>query len=117
MKLLMENLPPSLESRREVMERCLLAIGAALPVREIILFGSHARGDARPDSDVDLCIVSDEADNQIEAARRCRREMTPIRSKLAFTLIPISPDRLEEKRAIEDFFFMTVLGEGVRLAS
>ena len=27
--------------------------------RKIVLFGSHARGDARPDSDLDLLIIED----------------------------------------------------------
>ena len=33
------------------------------PLR-IILFGSHARGDARPDSDLDLLVVLPEIENQ-----------------------------------------------------
>ncbi|MEO5333972.1 MAG: nucleotidyltransferase domain-containing protein [Magnetococcus sp. YQC-5] len=35
----------------------------------IILFGSHARGDARPDSDIDLLVVSDET-YSLENSRR-----------------------------------------------
>ena len=31
--------------------------GEALPLREVILFGSHARGEAGPDSDYDLLVV------------------------------------------------------------
>ena len=31
-------------------------------VSKIILFGSHARGDATPDSDIDLCVLTPEAD-------------------------------------------------------
>ncbi|MBF0181942.1 MAG: nucleotidyltransferase domain-containing protein [Magnetococcales bacterium] len=34
-------------------------VETAAPER-IILFGSHARGDARPDSDVDLLVIEDE---------------------------------------------------------
>ncbi len=39
----------------------------ALPgrVRSLILFGSKARGDAHPDSDVDLLVVLDEVDPQV----------------------------------------------------
>lgn len=29
-----------------------------IPIQQIILFGSHARGEAAKDSDIDLCVVS-----------------------------------------------------------
>jgi hypothetical protein len=43
--------------------------------------------------------------------------MRPIRPKPAFTLVPIAPERLEEKKATKDFFFAAVLQEGVLLAT
>ena len=117
MRLLLDNLPASLRQQRETLARCLEAMDSVMPVRAVYLFGSHARGDARPDSDVDLCIVADGAAEQIKAARDFRRAMRPIRPKPAFTLVPIAAERLEEKKAIGDFFFETVLREGVLLAS
>ena len=44
----------------------------ALPLRAVYLFGSHARGDARPDSDVDLCLVADGAERQLRACFKIR---------------------------------------------
>jgi hypothetical protein len=73
--------------------------------------------DARPDSDVDLCIVAEGAARQLEAAQQFSRAMRPIRPKPSFTLVPITPERLLEKRNIQDHFFLTVLNEGVRLAT
>jgi len=60
-KLLLDNLPPSLRGERESLGKCLTAMNGVTRVRSIYLFGSHARGNARPDSDVDLCIVADGA--------------------------------------------------------
>ena len=117
MKLLFENLPPSLAPQRETHMRCLQAIDREMPLRAVYLFGSHARGDARPDSDVDLCIVADGAAKQLEAAQSFSREMRPIPSKPSFTLVPITPDRLGEKKSAGDHFFKTVLQEGVLLAA
>jgi predicted nucleotidyltransferase len=36
----------------------------------IILFGSHARGDARPDSDVDLLVIEQEPFGKLRSRRR-----------------------------------------------
>lgn len=89
----------------------------ALPIKAVYLFGSHARGEARHDSDVDLCIVAEGANEQLKAAQVFRRAMRGIRPKPAFTLVPIAAQRLQEKKAAGDFFFATVLQEGVLLAS
>ena len=85
-------------------------------MRRAILFGSHARGDARPDSDVDLCLVADGAERQLEAARRFREAIWDVWPRPPLTLIPITPARLGEKQAIGDYFFGSVLKEGVLLA-
>jgi len=115
--LLFEHLPPSLAPQRETLARCLEAMNQVMPLRAVYLFGSHARGDARPDSDVDLCIVADGAESQLKASQSFRRGMRPIPDKPSFTLVPITPRRLDEKKSIGDFFFQTILQEGVLLAS
>ena len=117
MRLLLQNLPESLKDQRRPLERCLRAMDTVMPLREVYLFGSHARGEARPDSDVDLCVVADEAERQIEASRRLREAMWSIWPRPAFTLVPITPKRLGEKRASKDHFFHTVLHQGVLLAT
>jgi predicted nucleotidyltransferase len=55
----------------------------------VILFGSHARGDARPDSDVDLLIVEREPFN----AQRSRRGETA-RLYLALRKLAVPKDLL-----------------------
>src|SRR5580658_8184999 len=117
MRLLFANLPPSLDGQRESLARCLVAMNSVMPLRAVYLFGSHARGEARPDSDVDLCIVADGATEQLKAAGAFRRAMRPIRPKPALTLVPIATQRLEEKRTNGDFLFATLFREGVLLAA
>ena len=116
-KLLLENLPPSLQDQRETLARCLEAMDRALPLQAVFLFGSHVRGEAQADSDVDLCLVTEGAERQMDAARCLRRAIWDIRPKPSFTLVPISPARLQEKRAAGDHFFHTVLTEGVTIAA
>ena len=116
MKILGENIPLSLSREKKSLIRCIDAMCGAMPVRQVVLFGSHARGKARKDSDVDLCIVAEGAGHQMAAARNFRRAMREIRPKPAFSLIPITPKRLEEKRKSGDHFFQTIDKEGICLA-
>jgi len=117
MKLLLENLPESLRDQRQAIEQCLRAMSQAMALDAVYLFGSHARGEARPDSDVDLCVVSEEAAQQIPASRKLSEAILPVWPRPAFTLVPISPERLREKKTTKDPFFATVLTEGVLLAT
>jgi predicted nucleotidyltransferase len=43
-----------------------------------VLFGSRARGDARPDSDVDLLVVLDEVEDRTLAAVEMRRAVADL---------------------------------------
>jgi len=117
MKLRLENLPPSLDGQRDALARCLDAFNRLTPIRSVILFGSHARHEARADSDVDLCIVAEGAEHQQETARRYREAIWEVWPRPSLTLVPIAPARLAEKKAVGDHFFATVLKEGVLLAS
>jgi predicted nucleotidyltransferase len=112
MKIIEENIPPSLEEHREKLIECLNAFDRAHRLREVILFGSHARGKASSTSDVDLCLVSDDAIDQYKTATDYRRAIGRIRGKPALSLVPISPARLEEKKKLRDPFFHSVLAEG-----
>lgn len=117
MRLMLEKLPPSLRGHADAIGKCIEAFERVMPVQAVYLFGSHARGEAREDSDVDLCIVSVGASRQLAAAARLRHAMWDVWPRPAFTLVPISPQRLNEKRARRDHFFHTVLTEGIQVAS
>lgn len=44
---------------RQIAKKYKLALlGNRIPVNAIYLFGSYAKGSPRPDSDIDLCVVS-----------------------------------------------------------
>lgn len=54
--------PPSPEEARVRIEEMVRRIAARFDPAKVILFGSHARGDAGPDSDVDLLVVAESSD-------------------------------------------------------
>lgn len=70
MRFLASNLPLSLRERKDTLVKCLQAMGQVRRLRAVYLFGSHALGEARPDSDVDLCIVADGAERQVQPVER-----------------------------------------------
>jgi hypothetical protein len=45
-KLLLDNLPPTLANKRETLADCLEAMDRVLPLTAVYLFGSHARGES-----------------------------------------------------------------------
>jgi predicted nucleotidyltransferase len=114
---MLENLPPSLRDQRQTLALCLEAMDKAVTLQAVYLFGSHVRGQARPDSDVDLCLVAEGAERQLKTAQQFGAALQAVWPRPSFTLIPITPQRLQEKKAIGDFFFGTVLREGVLLAA
>ncbi len=117
MKLLLDNLPPALQPHRDALASCLRGFSRARHIRAVYLFGSHARGEARADSDVDLCVVADGAEKQLKTASDLRAQLWGIWPRPALTIVPISPQRLQEKRDSGDHFYKTVLREGVLLAT
>ena len=68
---------------KEFLQRMAQAIVDEVDPEQVILFGSHARGDAREDSDVDLIVIEAEPFGEGE---RCRHS-----------------ERLRVRKAIRDF--------------
>lgn len=50
-------------------------VRAAGSTAQVILFGSHARGDAGPNSDLDFLVIEPSVENELEEALRLRRSL------------------------------------------
>jgi predicted nucleotidyltransferase len=77
---------------------------------QIILFGSHARGEAGPDSDVDLLVVMPHADHSSRKAAEITQRVHP--GRFPVDLIVRSPATLRERLSMNDWFLRDVMREG-----
>lgn len=81
--------------------------------RRIILFGSHARGEARPDSDLDLFI-------EMESSRRPPERAIEVSSVFGLRSWPLdvvvyTPDEVKRLRRVRGTLLSTIEREGTVL--
>lgn len=86
-----------------------LLIQTARPDK-IILFGSRARGDHRPTSDLDLLVILPHVDDPIEEMARLRLALTNI--PMAIDLIVMSRREVEDRANLRGTMLYHALREG-----
>ncbi len=85
------------------------------PMAEVILYGSRARGDERPDSDWDILILTNYASNlAIERNFRNKLYDLELETGEAFSVFVYSKDDWQNKQRITPFY-QNVLQDGLRL--
>jgi predicted nucleotidyltransferase len=81
----------------------------------VILFGSHARGDARPGSDLDFLVIEPRVDNRREESVRLRRELRGL--GVAADVVVVSTDDVAEWGEVKSTLLHDALSEGRVLAA
>jgi predicted nucleotidyltransferase len=77
--------------------------------QKIILFGSYARGNPRPESDVDLLVVMDTSLKESQIELEIHRYLNVM---FGLDLIVYTPKRLKERAEMGDWFIRDILQEG-----
>jgi predicted nucleotidyltransferase len=103
----------------QVVDETLIAeagrrLAAAAPDSQVILFGSHARGEANPDSDVDFLVVEPEVDNEAEESVRLHRTLRDLR--VPADVIVVSREYADRWRAVRGGVVHAAFSQGRVLA-
>lgn len=77
---------------------------------KIVLFGSHARGDNRPDSDVDLLVITPSDEPRHVRARPMYRALRDIR--VPTDIVVYTPDEVYDWSEVRQALVTTALREG-----
>ena len=94
----------------EILDELVARIRKAVQPERIVLFGSHARGTAGPESDFDILVIAP------SSLPRWRRTVPLYRllagMGISKDLIWWTPEEVEEWRNVRSHFITTVLREG-----
>jgi predicted nucleotidyltransferase len=100
----------SVQISPEIIDQIVKKIVELVHPLRIILFGSAARGEAKPDSDIDLLIVIPEGGHRRKTAQFLYRHIAGI--KVPFDILVATPGDLERHRDNIGLIYRTVLREG-----
>ena len=81
--------------------------------QKVILFGSRARGDARPESDIDLLVVSDDPQPRSLRASRLYGALSDI--LVPMDILVYRPEEIAEWGNVPQAFVTTAIREGAVL--
>jgi predicted nucleotidyltransferase len=91
-------------------------IGAAAPVgSRVILFGSHARGEADELSDLDILVIEPEVGNSAEESVRLRRTLRDLR--VPVDVIVVAEERARRRAKVKGTMIERALREGRQLVT
>lgn len=104
---------PTIDVRKRIPKSVIRSLSRRIAEQfkpqKIILFGSYARGNPRPESDVDLLIIMDTSLKERQQSLQIRRSLGVL---FGLDLIVRTPKRLSQRLKMGDSFLEDVLKEG-----
>lgn len=104
---------PTIDKReripQEAIDEVVKQIVEKFKPQKIILFGSYARGNPRPESDVDLLVVMETPLREVQQAIQICQQ---IEYRFGLDLIVHTPKYLVERMKMGDWFLRDIVKEG-----
>ena len=94
-------------------KRVATSLGKAAGALQVILFGSHARGEASENSDVDLMIIAESDLPRFKRSRELYKQLRPY--PFGMDLVVYTPQEIERGKKSSVSFVSAVLREGKTL--
>ena len=94
-------------------KRVAARLGKAADAQQVILFGSHARGEAGENSDVDLMIIAESDLPRFKRSRELYKQLRPY--PFGMDLVVYTPQEIERGKKSSVSFVSAVLREGKTL--
>jgi predicted nucleotidyltransferase len=99
----------------DFLQRAVEALVIHLPVSEIWLFGSAARGEAKPDSDLDLVVVLKDGHGLKQPTAECFRILFGLRNVIATDVLALSESQWAVNHDRPFGVYGEAIKEGIRL--
>jgi uncharacterized protein len=104
------------ENVKNELDRIVATLAATGLVTKVILFGSYARGEETPDSDIDLCVLTPVKDRRpLDVGIELRIKLIGMLREKALDLIPFNQDEFSTRAKCNGTFQNDIMKHGVVL--
>ena len=100
------------EEAREIIQGMVNTLRKGYAPQRVILFGSHAYGTPRSDSDIDLLIIKETSERFIDRWVTVRRILSDAQRKIPVETLVLTPQEVSKRLAIGDQFIAEIMKEG-----
>ena len=98
---------------RQILDQFVDKVRLKIPDARIWVFGSRARGDAQPDSDLDICVVTDDMSREQEDIINNAAWEVGFEHELFIQTLEYSRDQFENSPRVASPLFQAIRKEGV----
>lgn len=102
-----------MENEAQIIDKLVKSIVQLVDPLQIILFGSHARGDALPDSDIDLLVVMPDGTHRRETMRYLYEHLPVI--GIPYDILAATETDMEKHKDNIGLIYYYVLKEGKKI--